>query len=51
MGTIWRIRMELSKEAARQAITSLIGVKGVSNKINIKSQLDTKIDKRLLGLH
>lgn len=38
------------KEAARQAITSLIGVKGVSNKINIKSQLDTKIDKTTLRL-
>ncbi|MBB1193942.1 ornithine aminotransferase [Flavobacterium sp. SOK18b] len=38
------------KEAARQAIVSLIGVKGVSNKINIKSQVDTKIDKTTLRL-
>lgn len=38
------------KEAARQAIVSLIGVKGVNNKINIKSQLDTKIDKTTLRL-
>ncbi|OUD36847.1 BON domain-containing protein [Flavobacterium sp. FPG59] len=36
------------KEAAKEAITSLIGVKGVSNKINIKSKVDTKIDKKTL---
>ncbi|QZK90450.1 BON domain-containing protein [Flavobacterium sp. CHNK8] len=38
------------KEAARQAIVSLIGVKGVSNKIKIKSQSGTKIDKTTLRL-
>jgi osmotically-inducible protein OsmY len=38
------------KEAAKEAVTNLIGVKGVSNNITIKSQSDTKIDSITLRL-
>ena len=38
------------KEAAKEAVTNLIGVKGVSNKIVIKSQSHFKIDKTTLRL-
>jgi osmotically-inducible protein OsmY len=38
------------KEAAKDAITNLIGVKGVTNNISIKSQHETKINESALQL-
>lgn len=44
------VEWNYQKEAAKDAITNLIGVKGVSNSITIKSQSDIKIDKTTLKL-
>lgn len=38
------------KEAAKEAVTNLIGVKGVTNNITIKLHNDIKIDKTTLSL-
>lgn len=38
------------KEAAKEAVVNLIGVKGISNYIDIKSQIDTKIKSTSLRL-
>ena len=44
------VEWNYQKEAAKEAVTNLIGVKGVSNSITIKSQNDAKIDETNLKL-
>ena len=44
------VEWNYQKEAAKEAVTNLIGVKGVSNNIDIKSQSLFKIDKTILRL-
>ena len=44
------VEWNYQKEAAKEAVTNLIGVKGVSNNIVIKSQSLFKIDKTTLRL-
>nr|WP_315250704.1 BON domain-containing protein [uncultured Flavobacterium sp.] len=44
------VEWNYQKEAAKEAVIKLIGVKGVSNNITIKSQSDNKIDSTTLKL-
>ena len=44
------LEWQYQKEAAKEAVVNLIGVKGVSNYIDIKSQIDTKIKSTSLRL-
>lgn len=44
------VEWNYQKEAAKEAVTNLIGVKGVTNTITLKSQKDTIINKTTLRL-
>lgn len=44
------VEWNYQKEAAKEAVTNLIGVKGVTNNITIKSQNDNKMNKGALKL-
>lgn len=44
------VEWNFQKEAAKEAVTNLVGVKGVSNNIVIKSKSHFKIDKTTLSL-
>ena len=44
------VEWNYQKEAAKEAVTNLIGVKGVTNEITIKSQNDNKINRETLKL-